>query len=46
MEEGRVVITPLSDVPVTLEKRLAGVDPERHGGEAMPTGSGVGAEQW
>ena len=46
VEAGRVVITPLGDVPLTLEQRLARFDPQRHGGEAMPTGPGVGAEQW
>jgi len=45
VEAGRVVITPLGDVPLTLEQRLARFDPQRHGGEAMPTGPGVGAEQ-
>lgn len=45
VEQGRVVITPIQDAPLTLEQRLARFDPERHGGEAMTT-TEVGAEQW
>ncbi|MFZ2541585.1 MAG: hypothetical protein WAW75_07395 [Gallionella sp.] len=34
--EGRqVIITPVTDVPLTLAQRLALFDPARHGGEAM-----------
>ena len=46
VEAGQVVITPLSDVPLTLEQRLALFDPVRHGGEAMATGAALGAERW
>lgn len=45
VEDGRVVITPMSAAPLTLEQRLDSFDPARHGGEAMP-GNPVGAEQW
>lgn len=45
VEEGRVVITPLDEAPLSLEQRLARFDPARHGGEAMP-GEPVGAERW
>jgi antitoxin MazE len=45
VEQGRVVITPLLDAPLTLEQRLARFDPLRHGGEAMAT-EAVGAERW
>lgn len=45
VEDGRVVITPLLDVPLTLEQRLARYDAARHGGEAM-VAEAVGAEQW
>jgi len=46
VEEGRVIITPMPDQPLTLAQRLVLFDPERHGGEFMPTGSREGAEQW
>ena len=46
VEDGRVIITPLADLPMTLAQRLAQFDPERHGGEVMSTGAAVGAEQW
>jgi antitoxin MazE len=39
VEDGRVIITPLLDSPLTLEQRLARFDPERHAGEAMSTGA-------
>ncbi len=45
VEDGRVVITPLEDAPLTLAQRLARFDPERHGGEAMKAGA-LGAERW
>ena len=45
VEQGRVVITPVQDAPLTLEQRLARFDPSRHGGEAMVT-EAVGAERW
>lgn len=46
VEDGRVVITPLDEAQLTLEQRLAGFDPARHGGEAMPTDEAAGAERW
>ena len=45
VEDGRVVITPLDDAPLTLEQRLAGFDPAKHGGEVM-NAAPVGAEKW
>lgn len=45
VEEGRVVITPLDDAPLTLEQRLARFDPNRHGGEVLAT-EPLGAEKW
>ena len=45
VENGQVMIVPLTDVPLTLEQRLAFFDPARHGGEAMAT-EAVGAERW
>ena len=46
VESGQVVITPVTDVHLTLEQRLARYDPARHGGEVMVTGLAVGAERW
>lgn len=46
VEGGRVIITPIRDAVLTLEQRLANFDPVRHGGEAMPTSSLLGAEKW
>jgi antitoxin MazE len=46
VEAGQVVITPVADVSLTLEQRLALFDPVRHGGEAMATGAALGAERW
>jgi len=45
VEQGRVIITPLAEAPLTLEQRLARFDPARHGGEAMASAA-LGAEQW
>jgi antitoxin MazE len=45
VEEGRVVITPVADPPLSLEQRLALFDPARHGGEAMAT-KALGTERW
>lgn len=45
VEGGKVIITPVTDIPLTLEQRLASFDPERHGGEAMVT-QPTGAERW
>jgi antitoxin MazE len=45
VEDGRVVITPVTDVHMTLEQRLEHFDPARHGGEVMTT-QALGAERW
>jgi len=45
VEDGRVVITPVDDISLTLEERLARFDPVRHGGEAMAA-EPIGAERW
>lgn len=45
VEDGCVVISPLVPEKPSLEQRLARFDPERHGGEAMPSPN-VGAERW
>ncbi len=44
--DGHVIITPVSNEPLTLEERLARFDPARHGGEVMVTSQRLGAEQW
>ena len=44
VEDGKVIITPVIDVPLTLEQRLANFDPKRHGGEAMVSQL-IGAER-
>ncbi len=43
--DGHVVITPVTDVALTLAQRLARFDPARHGGEVM-AGKAIGAERW
>ena len=45
VEDGHVVIIPITDVPMTLEERLERFDPARHGGEVM-VAKAVGAEKW
>lgn len=45
VEGGQVIITPVTDVPLTLVQRLALFDPARHGGEAMAS-QVIGAERW
>ena len=45
VEDGRVVITPQHDKPLSLADRLALFDPAVHGGEAMQT-KVIGAEVW
>ena len=45
VEDGRVVIRPVVDAPLSLEQRLARFDPARHGGEVMAS-QAVGAERW
>lgn len=46
LEDGRVVIAPLVDVPLTLAQRLACFDPDKHGGETMSADERMGAERW
>ncbi len=46
VEEGRVIVTPIEDAPLTLEQRLARFDPQSHGGETMPADERIGAERW
>lgn len=46
VENGRVVVTPMEEAPLSLEQRLARFDPEHHGGEAMTADERMGAEQW
>ncbi|MCE7951570.1 MAG: AbrB/MazE/SpoVT family DNA-binding domain-containing protein [Xanthomonadales bacterium PRO7] len=46
VEDGRVVVTPMDDAPLTLEQRLARFDPQSHGGEAMAADERIGAERW
>jgi antitoxin MazE len=45
VDQGRVIITPMTEVAMTLEQRLACYDPTRHGGEVMAS-EAVGAERW
>lgn len=45
VQNGRVIITPLENQPLTLEQRLERFDPERHNGEVMDTRA-IGAERW
>ncbi|MDO8413651.1 MAG: AbrB/MazE/SpoVT family DNA-binding domain-containing protein [Gallionellaceae bacterium] len=42
---GQVIITPVTDVPLTLAQRLANFDPVRHGGEVIAS-QAVGVERW
>ena len=44
VEDGRVIISPLLNEPLTLEQRLARFGRSRHGGEAMAS-AGLGANQ-
>ena len=46
VQGGQVVITPVTDVHLTLEQRLACFDPARHGGEVMVASQAIGAERW
>lgn len=45
VENGHLIITPITDVAMTLEQRLELFDPELHGGEVLVT-KAVGAERW
>ena len=44
--DGQIIITPVTNEPLTLEQRLAQYDPVRHGGEVMASEKRLGAEQW
>ena len=46
VEDNHVVFTPINDSHPSLEQRLAGFDPARHGGEVMTTSETIGAERW
>ncbi len=46
VEDGRVVVAPVEDAPLTLEQRLARFSAQEHGGEAMAADVRIGAEQW
>ena len=45
VQGGNVVITPVTESPLTLEQRLALYDPTRHGGEVMAS-EPLGVEKW
>lgn len=45
VEDGEVIITQITGIPMTLKERLKRFDPARHGGEAMVT-EAIGAERW
>ena len=45
VENGRVVIAPLAEAPLTLKERLSRFDPGKHRGEVMATDR-LGAEKW
>ncbi len=44
--EGLITITPVLDVPLTLEQRLANYDAARYDGEVMLPTERLGAEKW
>ena len=46
VEDGRVIVTPMTDAPLTLEQRLARFDQSLHSGEVMSTSERLGAEKW
>lgn len=46
VEDGRVIITPMTNEPLSLKQRLDRFDPDRHGGEAMVNDERLGAERW
>ncbi|HCI14973.1 MAG TPA: PbsX family transcriptional regulator [Gallionellaceae bacterium] len=46
VEGDHLIISPVTDEPLTLEQRLAAYDPERHGGEQMVATKALGAERW
>lgn len=45
VEDGRVVIEPLQQAPLSLAQRLAAFDPALHSGEAMQAAQTLGAER-
>ena len=46
VSNGQIIITPVQEKKLTLEQRLARFNPDRHGGEAMPSTQILGAEKW
>lgn len=44
VEAGNVIISQVSDAPMTLEEKLQRFDPSRHGGEVM-SAELIGAER-
>jgi len=46
VEEGKVIISPIQDAPLTLKQRLERYKPEHHGGEVMQGTEKLGAEKW
>lgn len=46
VEEGRVIISPIHDNPLTLKQRLELYKPERHDREVMQGTEKLGAEKW
>jgi antitoxin MazE len=44
--DGLITITPVLDVPLTLEQRLANYDAARYDGEVMLPTERLGAEKW
>jgi antitoxin MazE len=42
----QVVITPVEEIALTLEQRLALFDSARHGAEVMMPSEALGAENW
>ena len=46
VEEGKIIITPIEDAPLSLKQRLEHFDPQRHGGEVMASDERLGAERW
>jgi len=46
ISSGQIIITPMRDEQLTLEKRLAQFDPVRHSAKAMQATHQLGAEKW
>ncbi len=45
VQDGNVIVSPAGERKLTLEDRLAMFDPEKHGGEVMPSGC-IGLEKF